>query len=137
MAAITLSIIFLSISAIHFYWAIGGKWGSNVAIPTNKDGNAPFQPGILPTLIVAFGLIGFALVSLGNLGLFDAFVAKKWINYATYTIIIIFTLRGIGDFNYAGLFRKIKNTDFAKYDKLYFTPLCFLIAILAFLAKLA
>ncbi len=134
MAAIILSIIFLSISAIHFYWVVGGKWGLNVAIPTTKDGNAPFQPGILPTLIVAFGLIGFALVSLANLELFDTFIAKKWIHYATYAIAIIFTLRGIGDFNYVGLFRKIKNTDFAKYDQRYYTPLCFFVAILAFLA---
>jgi hypothetical protein len=134
MAAIILSIIFLSISAIHFYWAMGGKWAINVAIPTTSEGNAPFQPGVIPTLIVAFGLLGFALIALGNIGLFYDFLAKKWINYATYAIIIIFTLRGIGDFKYVGLSRKIKNTNFAKYDKHYFTPLCFLIATLAFLA---
>jgi hypothetical protein len=134
MAAIILSIIFLSISAIHFYWAMGGKWGVNAAIPTTNEGTAPFQPGIIPTLIVAFGLLGFALVALGNLDVFDASLAKKWINYATYAIITIFTLRGIGDFKYAGLSRKIKNTTFAKYDKRYFTPLCFWIALLALIA---
>jgi Protein of unknown function (DUF3995) len=134
MAAIILSIIFLSISAIHFYWAIGGKWGVNAAIPTTNEGKAPFQPGIIPTLIVGFGLLGFALVALGNLGIFDAFLSKKWINCATYAIVAIFTLRGIGDFKYVGLGRKIKNTNFAKYDKRYFTPLCFLIALLALIA---
>jgi Protein of unknown function (DUF3995) len=135
MAAIILSIIFLSISAIHFYWAMGGKWGANAAIPTTNEGKAPFQPGVIPTLIVGFGLLGFALVALGNLGIFDAFLSKKWINYATYAIITIFILRGIGDFKYAGLNRKIKNTTFAKYDKRYFTPLCFLIALLALIAS--
>ncbi len=134
MAAILLSIIFLFLSAIHIYWAAGGKWGVSVAIPKTNENNIVFQPGIIATLIVAVGLLGFAVISLGNLGLFDAFVEKKWIIYATYAIIGIFILRGIGDFKYAGLARKIKNTDFAKFDKMYFTPLCFLVALLAFLA---
>lgn len=49
------SLFLLSISAIHFYWATGGRVGINAAVPHDK-GAPLFQPGIVATLLVALFL---------------------------------------------------------------------------------
>ncbi|MBK9936324.1 MAG: DUF3995 domain-containing protein [Cytophagaceae bacterium] len=41
------------ISSIHFYWAFGGKWGSDAVLPTKDDNNTSVKSYHLPTLIVA------------------------------------------------------------------------------------
>jgi len=47
----------------------------------------------------------------------------------------IFLLRAIGDFNYVGFFKKIKDTNFGKMDSKYYSPLCLVIAIMGFAVK--
>lgn len=129
--SILLFLIFLSISLIHFYWAFGGKWGGDSVIPTNKDGNTfLFNPGILATIIVAFGLLGFGIFILIKSGLIIYQLPDLIDNYGLWIIAIIFLLRAIGDFNYVGFFKKIKDTKFGKNDTKYFSPLCLLIGSL-------
>jgi Protein of unknown function (DUF3995) len=128
------TIIFLFISGLHVYWAFGGKWGMHAVIPTKTESQEKaFQPGFFSTMVVATGLLLFALVMLSNLGLWDNYLNRKYIYYATIVIASIFLIRGIGDFKYAGIFKRIKNTTFAKNDTKIFVPLCFAIAILAFM----
>jgi hypothetical protein len=55
------TILFIAIGAVHVYWALGGKRLSEGVLPLKADNSATFQPGILATLIVAFGLFGFAV----------------------------------------------------------------------------
>lgn len=135
--AIILFLIFLFISSIHFYWAFGGKWGSDAVLPTKDDNNTKvLNPTILPTLIVAFGLIGFGLFILVKSGII-AFNIPLWLDkYGLWIIASIFTLRAIGDFNYVGFFKKIKQTKFGKNDTKYFSPLCLTIGILTIILEL-
>jgi glucan phosphoethanolaminetransferase (alkaline phosphatase superfamily) len=135
--AIILFLIFLFISSIHFYWALGGKWGSDAVLPTKDDNNTKvLNPTVLPTLIVAFGLLGFGLFILVILGLV-AFNTPHWLNkYGLWIIAGIFTLRAIGDFKYVGFFKKIKQTKFGKNDTKYFSPLCLKIVILTIILEL-
>jgi Protein of unknown function (DUF3995) len=58
------TLLFIAIGTIHIYWAFGGKRLSEGVLPLKADNSATFQPGILPTLIVAFGLFGFAAIRL-------------------------------------------------------------------------
>lgn len=135
--AIILFLIFLFISSIHFYWAFGGKWGSDAVLPTKDDNNTNvLNPSILPTLIVAFGLFGFGLFILVTSGLIT-FSTPQWLSkYGLWIIAGIFTLRAIGDFNYVGFFKKIKQTKFGKNDTKYFSPLCLTIGILTIILEL-
>lgn len=135
--AIILFLIFLFISSIHFYWAFGGKWGSDAVLPTKDDNNTKvLNPTILPTLIVAFGLLGFVLFILVMSGLIT-FNTPQWLSkYGLWIIASIFTLRAIGDFNYVGFFKKIKHTKFGKNDTNYFSPLCLTIGILTIILEL-
>jgi hypothetical protein len=128
------TIIFLFISGLHFYWAFGGKWAMGAVIPTKPESQEKmFQPGIIATLIVAIGLLLFACVMLSNSGWFDFYINRKYIHYATMAIAAIFLLRAIGDFKYAGFFKRIKDTEFAKNDTKIYSPLCFTISVLAFI----
>ena len=135
--AIILFLVFVFISSIHFYWSFGGKWGSDAVLPTKDDNNTKvLNPTILPTLIVAFGLLGFGLFILVMSGLI-AFNTPQWLNkYGLWIIASIFTLRSIGDFNYVGFFKKIKQTKFGKNDTKYFSPLCLTIGILTIILEL-
>lgn len=130
------SFIFFAISGIHIYWALGGKWGSHSAIPANLKGKKLFFPGVFATIIVAIGLFLFALATLGNLGNFNEWIPRNYIHYADLGITTIFYLRAIGEFRYVGLFRKVKDTDFAKQDKKIFTPLCLFIGTVSLLIVL-
>jgi Protein of unknown function (DUF3995) len=133
------TIIFLLLSGIHFYWAMGGRWGSLNAVPTmDKTTEAVFKPSIIATLIVAFGLLILAFITYSNL--YSMWIhphrprvlgeTGQYLGLLNALIALLFLLRAVGDFRYVGFFKKVKNTNFAYYDRLYFTPLCLIISIL-------
>ena len=137
LIAIILFLIFLFISFIHFYWAFGGKWGSDAVLPTKDDNNTKvLNPTILITLIVAFGLLGFGLFILNTAGLIHFYIPQWHNKYGLWIIASIFALRAIGDFNYVGFFKKIKRTKFGKNDTKYFSSFCLTISILAIILEL-
>ena len=125
--------IFLFLSGIHFYWGFGGQWGNEAVIPTKDDNVKVMMPGIVPTFIVALGLLCFGLVVLMNSVELD-FKLPLWLDivhkYGLWVIASIFILRAIGEFNYVGFFKKIKHTKFGKNDTKYYSPLCLTIGIL-------
>jgi glucan phosphoethanolaminetransferase (alkaline phosphatase superfamily) len=129
--SLILCVIFLSIAVIHFYWAFGGKLFLNAAIPTNEKSDAKvFSPSLLATLFVALIFCAFGVFILFKAGLV-LFPLPLWIsNYGLGFIAFIFFVRAIGDFKYAGFFKKIKNTLFAKMDTKYYSPLCLAVAVL-------
>jgi len=50
--AVTNSLVLLGLSAIHFYWALGGQWGFAATLPTTKEGKRVFNPKWYDSLIV-------------------------------------------------------------------------------------
>ena len=133
--ALLLVLIFAAIGSIHFYWAMGGKAGLQNATPTNPETEASdklFEPGPLATIIVGIGLLFFGSLFLHQIIPFLP-VPEQWINYGILAVAIIFSIRAIGDFKYAGFTKRIRNTDFARMDTRYYSPLCLVIAIGAFL----
>ena len=126
-----LLLIFLFLSGIHFYWAFGGTWGSQSVIPTKDDFTPPKNPGIIATLIVAFGLLTFGLLPLIITDTIQ-FQLPGWLERSGLWIIVgIFGIRAIGEFNYVGFFKKHKHTKFGKNDTTYYSPLCLVISLLA------
>jgi len=118
-----LTIVALSlIGLLHFYWALGGVIGITIAIPT-EDGKPLINPGKVVTVIVGVVLFGFAFIAY-MLYFYDLSTS----HYRNYFIIGgwilsgIFALRGIGEFNAVGLFKKIKSSEFAYYDTRVYTP---------------
>ncbi|SFG08254.1 Protein of unknown function [Salegentibacter agarivorans] len=134
--SIILFVIFSSLGFIHFYWLLGGKWGLEKALPTKEAGQKAMEPPKTATVIVGIGLISFGLIYLIKTGLINFQIPNWIVTYGSWTIPCIFILRAIGDFNYVGLFKKIKNTEFSKADSKWFIPLCLTIGILGILIQL-
>ena len=128
---IILAIIALSlIGLLHFYWALGGEVGMDIAIPT-KDGNRLINPGKIATVIVGIALFGFAIIAC-ILYFYDlsSSLYREYLIISGWILSGIFTLRGIGEFNAVGLFKKIKSSEFANYDTRFYTPFALLMGMI-------
>lgn len=134
--SIILLVTFTSLGFIHFYWLFGGKWGLEKALPTKEVGEKAIEPPKIATVIVGIGLISFGLIYLMKSGLINFQIPNWIITYGSWIIPSIFILRAIGDFNYVGLFKKIRDTEFAKADSKWFIPLCLTIGMLGILIQL-
>ncbi|CAN5510505.1 DUF3995 domain-containing protein [soil metagenome] len=120
--------IFLFLSLLHFHWAFGGRWSWGAAVPSKPDGKLLFNPGMTSSLVVAFGLLLFAFIMLGNSGLWDGVVARRYFQYGGWVISAIFLLRAIGDFRFIGFTKRVKGTPFAINDTRMYSPLCLIIS---------
>ena len=116
---------------LHFYWAIGGKRWFIDTLPTSSSGVKKLNPGMIAGLVIASGLLFFAIIIIGNQGLFDKYISRNYFHYGTLIIAVIFLLRAIGDFKYVGFFKKVKQTKFATNDSKIYSPLCLFIAIVS------
>ncbi|PNV83189.1 MAG: DUF3995 domain-containing protein [Sulfurimonas sp.] len=132
LIAVSTIIILTVISFFHFYWVFGGKIGLDKSLPTTPDGKRLLNPAKPLTFLVGIVILSFAFV-----------VYKLYYDYSNdlysflgWAICIVFLLRSIGEFNTVGFFKRIKNTPFAKYDTLFYSPLCLYLALAyAFLAS--
>ena len=129
--------IFILISLLHFYWAFGGTWGIDAAVPErfmeNYHNPKYKSMTVFSTFVVAFGLLLFAFITASNANLFEHGFSLSHIKVATGIIGSIFLIRGIGDFNMFGLFKKKKDTKFSRSDTKIYIPLCLFIATVSFL----
>jgi len=129
------TIIFSLIALLHVYWVFGGNWGLEAAIPEKYMGT--FQSNRtkmnIATLVVAFGLFSFALITLLNYSPWNKYISGEMVAIGTGIIGTIFLLRAIGDFNVCGFFKKDKEGLFAQKDSQIFSPLCLFISIVSFL----
>lgn len=146
LSATFLLIILSVIALLHFYWAVGGNWGFANAVPSKENGEPLFVPSKFSCVVVGVGLSFFIYIILeSRIGIIYKYPSyfrglySKWsplypiFDYSILTACFIFLIRGIGDFKYVGIFKKIKNTSFGRLDTMYYTPLCILISGLFFL----
>lgn len=124
LSAVVLSLIFLVLSGLHFYWVGGGKWGLALAVPTTGPGKSTFEPGPLATLAVALGLLALSVWALAFLWL-----GPGW-NWLAWVVAGVFFLRSVGDFRFVGWFKTIRDTPFGKMDSRLYSPLCLFISLL-------
>ncbi len=120
------------VGALHFYWAVGGKWASDVVVPTKPTGEKLFNTSASSCVVVGGGLWLMSFVHVANAGLIFDSNDLIIIRYATLAMGIIFFIRFMGDFKWVGVFKKVKDTSFAKNDTLYYAPLCLFLSISSF-----
>ncbi len=128
-AVILIVLIFSVISLFHFYWAMGGEFWYEEVLPTNTMGTKRLDPSMAAGLIVAFGLLLMAFVTVGSQGMFDKYLNRKYFQYGTLLISLIFLLRAIGDFRFVGFFKIVTETRFGINDTVFFSPLCLFISL--------
>lgn len=115
-------ILFL-ISLLHVYWACRGTWGTSAVIP-ERNGKRTFSPHPGLTLVIA-GLLAFVAIILLMRASYISFSFNAVLLQAgAWICAVVFALRVIGEFNYVGLFKRIRNTKFAKMDTWLYVPLC-------------
>lgn len=128
--------LFFVLSAIHFYWAFGGKAGMDNVVPVNEKGKRMLNPGPAACTIVGLFLVGFAVLFLNKVEQLRFDIPRWLYQYGILGISAIFLLRAIGDFKYVGFGKKIKNTAFAVLYTKYYSPLCLLISVNGFVLEM-
>lgn len=121
-------LVLLSISILHFYWAFGGKWGIETAMPQQYKADY-FNPKHafkikLATIVVALGLIVFSTIVASNYFDFSNFLTQNYSILGTRMVAGVFIIRAIGDFNLFGFFKKPSEDNFAKSDTKIYIPIC-------------
>ncbi|WP_240741137.1 DUF3995 domain-containing protein [Deinococcus sp. Arct2-2] len=113
------------ISAVHVYWAAGGRAGLTAALPQTTAGKPVFLPSPAATLVVAAGLAGMS-----GAALFSQSQSAARLRWPLRVIVGVFLIRAVGDGRSVGLTRKPSDTQFARMDARFYTPLCLLLAAL-------
>ena len=131
--ALLLSIIFIFLAGLHFYWAIFGIKDPTMVLPTKENGKFLFKPGKLGTVLVGLFLSLFAFIYLNKA---ISFTEHRELTYASAAIGFIFLLQALGDFKYLGFFKKLRSTRFARMDSHYYSPLALLVSLLIFVLEL-
>jgi hypothetical protein len=137
------AVILLTISLLHFYWMLGGKWGGAQALPTNPEGKQVLNPSAVACGIVAVALLIGSLLFAHFAGLsfldFDWLPSKLKTHPSKLEILrgglwaaaAVFLLRAMGDFKFVGFTKSVKNTSFGRLDTLYYSPLCLVLGTIS------
>lgn len=129
-AGLSLGVLLIGIAALHVYWASGGRWGVEEAVPT-RDGQPLFRPSRAATLAVAAALTAAgAWAWLCATGTPPAW-APGWSAQLGWPLGVIFLARVLGDFRYCGLFKRVFDSTFARWDSLLYSPLCITLGALS------
>ncbi|WCL49663.1 DUF3995 domain-containing protein [Leptospira sp. GIMC2001] len=127
-----LVLIFFSLGLLHFFWAMGYKWGFEKALPRKENGSFLFYPKRKESLAIGIFLSLFALFYLLQTGIGFYTLSERIFSIGSWIIIAVFGLRSIGEFKYVGFTKRIRNSEFSKLDTMFYSPLCLLITALAF-----
>jgi hypothetical protein len=125
------AVVFLALAGIHIFWAFLGQGTPTGGVPFRADGSPVFVPSRAATLAVAVLLLAAALVLLERGGWGPGVLPRAWRGAAAGALSTILLLRGIGDFRYVGLFKRVRNTAFARLDSRYYTPLVLSLSVMA------
>lgn len=128
--AIVLAAIFVSLSLLHVYWALGGRSGRTASVPS-FNGEPLFRPSPFGTLLVAGSLLVAALVIVGVAGWLGGTVPAMVFRLLTLAISVVFLLRAIGDWQNVGFFQRGSESAFSYWDVRLYSPLCLFIAVSA------
>jgi hypothetical protein len=137
LAVVLISIFFL-LSALHFYWAVGGKWAFETALPSDESGTVAFKPGFWACAIVGFSVFVFGILVAWYVGWISISFLPSFLQNAVWLIALIFLFRALGDFRYVGFFKQLKTTasclpadKFAELDTKVYSPLCLFMGLSA------
>jgi hypothetical protein len=129
VVSISLVWLFALLAGLHVYWALGGRWGADAAIP-EIGGRKAFHPSKGVTLAVAALLLCAGATIALRADLVTAPFVPEWIvRLGSWGVSLLFGARAIGDFQTFGFAKRVKGTRFARYDTALFSPLCVGIAI--------
>ena len=129
MVAILVALVFALLSTMHLFWAFGSQRISDVVIPHDTSGRAAFTPSRRSTLLVAGGLALASLLLLAKAELLPLPATHQVVHIGLYGLASVFLLRAVGDFRYVGFLKSVRDTPFACWDRVLYSPLCLVLGI--------
>jgi len=130
VCALVFAAVLLFLAALHVYWALGGDWGNSVTVPTIA-GRRTINPTRLATYVVAFLLVAGTVIICGQAHLFATGRYSALFRLGSWCLCGVFLLRTMGNFKTFGIFKTVDGTAFAYWDTRLYSPLCFVLAVLA------
>lgn len=128
--AAALIAILSALALLHIYWAFGGRWALEGALPA--EGDRPlFMPGPGASVAVAIALLLAAAVCALRAGVLGSGLPVWLPRLGVWGVAVAFAARAVGEFRYVGFFKRVRGTVFARRDSRYYSPLCLVIALLA------
>lgn len=125
--ALTVGLAFVALALWHFYMALSPRSGESGAVPSVK-GKPLFVPSRKSTVAVGIVLLLFAGLVAATAGMVSVGLPRVALSGLSYMLTLGLLARGVGDFRYVGLFKRVRGTRFATLDTLVYSPLCLLLA---------
>jgi Protein of unknown function (DUF3995) len=119
--ACALGAVLFALALLHLWWATG-RLGASVVIPKVR-GRPAFTPSRRSTLIVATLLLAATTIALSQGQVLPDFLPRAPLRWAAMAAGTVFLLRALGEFRLIGFFKRVRNTDFARWDTWCFSPL--------------
>jgi hypothetical protein len=127
--ALAVVALLLLLAGLHVYWALGGRWGAAVAVPT-LGGRPAFRPGPGATWMVAGLLSGAAAIVAARSHLVPGMGVAPWLfQSGTWTVCLVFALRAVGDLRTVGFLKTNRDSAFARYDTRLFSPIALALSL--------
>jgi len=125
--AVLASSILCLLGVVHLYWAAGGAKGKSAAVPS-VNGKPVLSPGVIGTALVGVGLFAVAAFIMVTANGSATRSLELPLRVGTGSIGLVFAVRAIGDFRYVGFFKCVRDSEFARRDTYFYSPLCLLLA---------
>ena len=120
--------IFALLAAWHFVMAAMPSRSNSGAVPS-VGGKALFTPSRASTVAVGALLLLFAALLAATAGIVQTGLSRNVLAGLSYALAAGLLARGIGDFKYLGLFKRVRGSKFATLDSVVYSPLCLLLAL--------
>lgn len=128
-------------AGFHFYWGFGGRVGFDAALPQRAgSGQRVFTPSARGAHLVGALLLVMVMLVAAQAGWLGGWfpawpLPAAWTRAAVALLAAVFLVRALGAFEYAGWFKRVRDTRFARFDTWFYCPLCLVLALgLAWLA---
>lgn len=121
------SIVFVALALWHFRMALSPSSSAAGAVPS-VAGKPLFVPSVRATVAVGIMLLLFAGLVAATGGLLEVGLSPRILSWASLMLALGLLARAIGEFNYVGFFKRVRDSRFARLDTLVYSPLCLLLA---------
>ncbi len=117
--------VLAAVSALHVYWAAGGRRGQHAVVPTS-DGRPMLAPSTAATVVVATALATASGLYVGATARWE----PRWLyRVGAIGAATVLAARAIGDRRYIGFLKRSRDSAFARRDTYLYSPLCAFLAV--------
>lgn len=121
MAYICVAILLFG-AVFHFYWGLGGRVGYEASIPRRTTGERLFTPPDWGAHLVGLILVAASWLVLAVAGIVSSPVPLTWARSFVMFMAAGFIVRALWASPYGGLFKSVRNSAFAHYDTVLYSP---------------